>query len=105
MTPTQTTALTRQQLCAALAISESTVRRLEADGLPCTPVGARSKRYDLAECTQWLREHQPSCQPGKTNKAAGTSALWSAAGDYIASSQRVQRRVTPSSLKLICGPA
>ena len=41
--------LTRQQLCAALGISESTVRRLEQDGLPFTPVGVRSKRYDLAE--------------------------------------------------------
>lgn len=30
--------LTRQQLCAALQISESTVRRLELDGLPYTLV-------------------------------------------------------------------
>lgn len=45
------TDLTRQQLCAALQVSESTIRRLELDGLPCTPVG-RGKRYDLAECKQ-----------------------------------------------------
>lgn len=50
--------LTRQQLCAALGISESTVRRLELLGLPCTPIGSRSKRYNLTEVKQWLRENQ-----------------------------------------------
>lgn len=35
------TQLTRQQLCAELAISESTIRRLELDGLPYTPVWER----------------------------------------------------------------
>ena len=50
---------TRQQLCAALAISESTVRRLEAQGLPCTPIGVRGKRYDLDECKAWLRARGP----------------------------------------------
>lgn len=39
-------ALTRQQLCAAINISESTVRRLEADGLPYMAVGARTHRYE-----------------------------------------------------------
>ncbi len=33
------TDLTRQQLCASLGISESTVRRLELAGLPYTPGG------------------------------------------------------------------
>lgn len=94
--------LTRQELCVRLKISESTVRRLELDGLPCTPVG-RSKRYDLAECKQWLRTHQPSkkCQTGLTSKAAATSESWSTAAAYIASSQQVRRRVTPSNLSLI----
>lgn len=94
--------LTRQELCVQLKISESTVRRLEHDGLPCTPVG-RSKRYDLAECKLWLRNNQPSkkCLPGSTKKDAGTPASWSKAADYIASSQQVQRRVMPSSLRLI----
>lgn len=55
--------LTRQQLCAALQISESTVRRLELDGLPFTPA-RKSKRYDLAEVKRWLRENQ--CQRGQT---------------------------------------
>ncbi len=49
-----TPALTRQQLCAALTISESTVRRLELDGMPYTPIGVRGKRYDLDECKRWL---------------------------------------------------
>lgn len=93
--------LTRQELCVQLRISESTVRRLELDGLPCTPVG-RSKRYDLAECKQWLRSNQGhKCQSGSTSRAVGTSESWSQAAEYIASSQQVRRRVTPSSLKLI----
>lgn len=47
--------LNKQQLCAALNISESTVRRLEQAGAPFTPVGVRSHRYDLDECKAWLR--------------------------------------------------
>lgn len=96
--------LTRQELCVRLRISESTVRRLELDGMPCTPVG-RSKRYDLAECKQWLRTHQPStkCQSGQTNKVAGTSGSWSRAAEYIESSKQVRRRVMPSPLNLISG--
>lgn len=47
--------LNRQQICAALGVSESTIRRLEQIGLPYTPVGSRTKRYDLAECKEWLR--------------------------------------------------
>jgi hypothetical protein len=38
-------------------VSESTVRRLEQQGLPFTPVGVRSHRYDLDECKAWLREY------------------------------------------------
>lgn len=94
--------LTRQELCVKLHISESTVRRLELDGLPCIPVG-RSKRYDLAECKAWLRTHQPKkqCLSGLTSKVAGMSGSWSKAEEFIASSQKVRRRVMPSNLKLI----
>jgi phage terminase Nu1 subunit (DNA packaging protein) len=49
------TELNRQQICAALGVSESTIRRLEGLGLPFTPVGVRSKRYNLDECKTWLR--------------------------------------------------
>lgn len=93
--------LTRQELCVRLHISESTVRRLELDGLPCTPVG-RSKRYDLAECKQWLRTHQgKKCQFGSTKTGADTSGSWSKAVEFIESSQKVRRRVMPSSLNLV----
>ncbi len=97
-------ALTRQELCVKLRISESTVRRLELDGLPCMLIG-RTKRYDLAECKAWLRTHQPKkqCQPGSTRTVAATRQSWSRADDYIASFQQTQRRVMPSSLKLISG--
>lgn len=91
-----TTELTRQQLCATLGVSESTVRRLELDGLPFTPVGVRAKRYDLAEVKHWLKTHQP-CQPGKTKKAAGTSALCSAASEFTVSCRKAQLRVMPSA--------
>lgn len=57
------TALTRQQLCAELAISESTVMRLEAAGLPFTQRGNRRKFYDLAEVKQWLRARRPAKPP------------------------------------------
>lgn len=90
-----THALTRQQLCAALTISESTVRRLECAGMPYTPVGIRAKRYDLDECKQWLRENQ--CQSGQTNKGGGTSALWPEASEFIASYRKAQLRVMPSN--------
>ena len=87
--------LNRQQLCAALNVSESTLRRLVNDGLPCTPVGVRGKRFDLAECKAWLRVNQ--CQTGSIKKqVAGTSALWSAANDYTASCRQVHLRVMPS---------
>ncbi len=56
---TATTAgeLNRQQICAALGVSESTIRRLEQAGLPFTPVGVRSKRYDIEECKNWLKKN------------------------------------------------
>ena len=91
-------AINRQQLCAALGISESTVRRLELIGLPYTPVGLRAKRYDLDECRRWLKEHQP-CQSGKTNGGGITSASWPAASAYTELCRKVQVRVRPSSLK------
>lgn len=87
--------LTRQQLCAELAISESTVRRLELEGLPYTPVGSRGKRYDLAEVKGWLRKHQ--CQSGSTRTAAATSASWSGVNEFTARCRKAQLRVMPSS--------
>lgn len=94
--------ISRQALCAELAISESTVRRLELEGLPFTPVG-RGKRYDLAEVKAWLRGRR--CQPGSTKKAADTSASWSAANEFTASYRRAQLRVMPSSMPAVATTA
>ena len=88
-------ALTRQQLCAELAISESTVYRLEQLGLPFTPIGLRGKRYDLAEIKAWLRENQ-ACQSGKTTKGGRTSASWSGADAFTAACRKAHLRVMPS---------
>ncbi|NHQ93361.1 helix-turn-helix transcriptional regulator [Janthinobacterium lividum] len=94
--PTSTAGeLNRQQICAALGVSESTIRRLEQAGLPYTPVGARSKRYDLEECKNWLRENQ-ICQSGKTARASSTSGSWSMAKEFTESCRKVQLRVMPS---------
>lgn len=92
-----TTELTRAQFVAAMAVSDSTVGRWLAAGLPYTPVGVRGKRFNLAECRQWLREQYQPCQPGQTNKAAATSASWSPANAFTESFRRVQLRVTPSA--------
>lgn len=81
-------ALTRQQLCAALAISESTVRRLELEGLPCTLIGKRSKRYDLEECKQWLRSHAPTARAAPV-RAAGPN-------EFTEAARKVKQRVYPS---------
>lgn len=88
--------LTLQQLCATMAVSESTVRRWVLDGLPYTPIGRRSKRFNLDETRRWLRQHQ-ACPSGSTKTAAGTSASWPKANEFTESFRRVQLRVMPSS--------
>jgi excisionase family DNA binding protein len=93
-----TVELTLQQLCATLSVSESTVRRWVADGLPYTPIGRRSKRFNLEETRLWLREHQ-ACPSGSTKTAAATSGLWSAAREFTESSRKVHLRVMPSNLR------
>lgn len=86
--------LTRQQLCAALNISESTVRRLELLGLPYTPVGIRAKRYSLGEVKEWLRANQE--QIGRANRDASTSSSRSAGTEFAAACLKVKLRVMPS---------
>ena len=66
--------VSRQQLCAALGISESTVRRLELVGLPYTPIGTRGKRYNIAEVKNWLRNTK--CQSTPTAKSVSASLSW-----------------------------
>lgn len=86
--------LTRQQLCAHLQISESTVRRLELRGLPCTPVGVRSKRYDLAECKEWLRANPAALAPMPRDPAI--RELAKAGQTFRESYRRARLRVMPS---------
>ena len=97
-----TTELTRQAFCARMGISESTARRLERDGMPCTPIG-RSKRYNLAECKTWLRNNQngQQCQAGSTNRGAAMLASQSPVIEFINASKLVRRRVMPSALRLL----
>ena len=92
---TEETELTRQQFCARLGISESTVRRLELMGLPFIPVGKRSKRYNLSEAKAWLRSNQGLCQQRQTD--VSTSALDSAENAFAEACQKVRLRVEPSA--------
>lgn len=84
--------ITRQQLCAELEISESTVRRLEQVGLPFTPVGKRTKRYDLEECKAWLRDvYRPVESQGRHQ-----AELSQAAKHFMEDARKMKRRVEPS---------
>jgi len=84
--------MNRQQFCAALSISESTVRRLEDLGLPFTPVGKRSHRYDLEECKAWLKANPP----GEMAKAPRTQTSWTPKQEFIDACRKVKLRVQPS---------
>lgn len=84
--------MNRQEICAALGVSESTIRRLEKIGLPFTPVGARSKRYDFAECKAWLRANPPGAQ----QQGALAARQWVATPEFTAFCKKVRLRVTPS---------
>lgn len=84
--------MNRQELCSALGVSESTIRRLEQAGLPFTPVGARSKRYDLAECKAWLRANPPNAEQQRRPAAL----QWGATTEFTASCKKVKLRVMPS---------
>lgn len=85
--------INRQQLCAELNVSESTVRRLEHVGLPFVPVGPRSHRYDLEECKAWLRDN-PACL--KRPAPAPRTPSWSNDPEFVKSCERARRRMTPS---------
>ena len=83
--------LNRQEICAALGVSESTIRRLELAGLPFTPVGARSKRYELAECKAWLRANPPGQQ-----LSSPAARQWVATPEFTAMCKKMKLRVMPS---------
>ncbi|MEI9950820.1 MAG: helix-turn-helix domain-containing protein [Pseudomonadota bacterium] len=52
--PTTKNLLTSDQLASRLSLSQKTIRRYRALGMPCVPVG-RCFRYDLAQVLVWLR--------------------------------------------------
>ena len=85
--------ITRQQLCAELGISESTVRRLEQAGLPFTAIGKRTKRYDLVECKTWLREVY---RPGDQSQGQVDAALKKRGDAFAESCRKMILRVKPS---------
>lgn len=87
--------MNRQQICAALGVSESTIRRLEQVGLPYTPVGKRAKRYDLAESKAWLRANQ-ECLTGSTTATPNLSEVWAAGKEFSEYCRKVKLRVMPS---------
>jgi len=85
--------ITRQQLCAELGISESTVRRLEQAGLPFIPIGKRTKRYDLEECRTWLRDVY---RPGEQLHGRADAGLRKRADQFTESCRNIKLRVKPS---------
>jgi hypothetical protein len=91
----QTAPMNRQQICAALGVSESTIRHLEQAGLPYTPVGVRSKRYDLEECKTWLRNYYGA--RGAAPLRPATNEKWKGDKNFVAACERTQRRIGPSS--------
>lgn len=96
--------LTPAELAAYLSISVRQVQRLRAAGMPATPVGARSIRYDHAQCMAWLQANQDSlCHTASTPAADLRSLSASAARDYTDACRRAQLRVTPSESKPSCG--
>jgi biotin operon repressor len=62
LSPTRTTTestteyLSDAELAARLHIGRTHVHALRKQGLPSISLG-RARRYDLAECVEWLREH------------------------------------------------
>lgn len=93
------TELNRQQICAALGVSESTIRRLEHAGLPFTPVGVRSHRYNLEECKTWLKtQYVPSSTPPVL--VGGSRDILKRSKDFEAAYKNVKLRVYPSMPRL-----
>lgn len=87
--------MNKQQICAALGVSESTIRRLEQAGLPYTPVGKRAKRYDLDECKTWLRQNE-SALAGPAKILGPAARIKPADPAFLESCGRMRLRVTPS---------
>ena len=91
--------LTRQQLCAELSVSESSIYRAEREGLPFTPVGKRTKRYDLDECKRWFRARGVQCQSGQTKEDGDTLPFKLMDAAFTELSRKVHLRAVPSKSK------
>lgn len=89
--------LNRAQFAAAMGVSDSTVGRWLAAGLPHTPIGVRGKRFDLAECRAWLRTQYPLMQHAQASKPDGRPASQSPAETYTEAARCVRLRVKPSA--------
>lgn len=85
--------LNKQQLCAELSVSESTVRRLEDTGLPYVPVGSRSHRYDLEECKEWLRANEGALGPQPRKRP---EPIWRPSKETVTARKKMKLRVMPS---------
>lgn len=83
------TALTRQQLCAELQISESTVRRLELEGLPFTRSGHWRKYYELAAVKHWLDARRPAKPPQPSPEVVEAMRRF---GEYVEAEMRRTNR-------------
>ena len=88
------TELNRQQICAELNVSESTIRRLEQQGLPFTPVGVRSHRYNLGECKAWLRDYFGGGSVVVARQCREQE--WKASKEVTEAFEKVKLRVMPS---------
>lgn len=93
-----TTDINRAQLAAAMGVSDSTVGRWLAAGLPHTPIGVRGKRFDVAECRAWLRAQYPQLQAGQRPAPVGRPAPQSPAATFSEAASRMRLRVKSSAI-------
>lgn len=91
--------LTLAELAAAMRVSTRHLERCVAAGMPCVPVGARAKRYDMAACLNWMAAQapEPSCRSSQRPKAATTSLSASAGAAYTDAYRQAHLRVMPSA--------
>lgn len=88
--------LTVAQLAAQLNVSVRHLERCTAAGMPSIPVGARSRRYELQVCLEWLATYaHGAAQASQTVRQAGRQGT--AVHDYASAYKRMRLRVMPSS--------
>ncbi len=85
--------MTPAELAAYYKVSEKTIARMTADGMPSRLIGAR-RRYDLAEVEAWTKER--ACRPGKPLAICSTRKPASSGSAYTDFCRKVRVRVMPS---------